>query len=198
MSRILHLTSEYTTAYTRVIHDAEGHLLEVVSYATDIRNHKKLIGDERDRCCAYLSPACSIPLYVLTDYAHSRFESLMVCRVRYSLWKSSMDPGGLATLLATQIGLGGTLGFLLGYGLKKIAAVLMKILALVAGLFALGLTWLASIGVITVNFNAFTSTLDNSFTGAMAALISSFAVIAQVLPIGGSFGLGFYLGAKKG
>jgi uncharacterized membrane protein (Fun14 family) len=109
-----------------------------------------------------------------------------------------MDPGGLATLLATQIGLGGTLGFLLGYGLKKIAAVLMKILALVAGLFALGLTWLASIGVITVNFNAFTSTLDNSFTGAMAALISSFAVIAQVLPIGGSFGLGFYLGAKKG
>jgi uncharacterized membrane protein (Fun14 family) len=32
----------------------------------------------------------------------------------------------------------------------------------------------------------------------MAALISSFAVIAQVFPIGSSFGLGFYLGAKKG
>ena len=109
-----------------------------------------------------------------------------------------MDPGSLVTALATQIGLGGTLGFLLGYGLKKIAAVLLKILALVAALFALGLTWLASIGVITVNLNAFTSTIDNSFTGAMAALISSFAVVAQIFPIGGSFGLGFYLGAKKG
>ena len=109
-----------------------------------------------------------------------------------------MDTGNLATMLATQIGLGGTLGFLLGYGLKKIAAVLLKILALVAALFALGLTWLASIGAVTVNFNAFTSTIDNSFTGALAALISSFALIAQVFPIGGSFGLGFYLGAKKG
>jgi len=90
------------------------------------------------------------------------------------------------------------LGFLLGYGLKKIAAVLLKILALVAALFALALTWLASIGVVTVNSNAFTSTLANSFTGTMAAAISSFAVIAQMFPIGGSFGLGFYLGAKKG
>jgi len=102
-----------------------------------------------------------------------------------------LDTGNLATVLATQIGLGGTLGFLLGYGLNKI-------LALVAALFALGLTWLASIGAVTVNYNAFTSTIDNSFTGAMAALISSFALIAQVFPIGGSFGLGFYLGAKKG
>jgi len=109
-----------------------------------------------------------------------------------------MDSGSFATLLATQIGLGGTLGFLLGYGLKKIAAVILKILALVAALFALGLAWLASIGIVSVNFNAFTSTLDNSFTGAMAALISSFAFFAQAFPIGGSFGLGFYLGAKKG
>jgi uncharacterized membrane protein (Fun14 family) len=109
-----------------------------------------------------------------------------------------MDPSNLATLLATQIGFGGTVGFLLGYGLKKIAAVLLKIMALISALFMLGLTWLATIGVITVNFNAFTSTIGNSFTGAMAALISSFVFIAQLLPIGSSFGVGFYLGAKKG
>ena len=109
-----------------------------------------------------------------------------------------MDPSNLATLLATQIGFGGTLGFLLGYGIKKIAAVLLKIIALISALFMLGLTWLASTGVITVNFNAFTSTVGNSFTGVMAALISSFVFIAQLLPIGGSFGIGFYLGAKKG
>ena len=109
-----------------------------------------------------------------------------------------MDTGSLVTVLATQIGLGGTLGFLLGYGLKKIAAILLKILALVAALFTLGLTWLASIGAVTVNFNAFSSTVNSSFTGTLAALISSFALIAQIFPIGGSFGLGFYLGAKKG
>jgi uncharacterized membrane protein (Fun14 family) len=109
-----------------------------------------------------------------------------------------LDNGSFATLIATQIGLGGTVGFLLGYGLKKVAAVLLKIMALVSALFMLGLTWLASIGVITVNLNAFTNSLSHSFTGAMAALVSSFASLAQVFPIGGSFGVGFYIGAKKG
>ena len=89
-------------------------------------------------------------------------------------------------------------GFLLGYGLKKVATLLLKIMALISGLFMLGLTWLASVGVITVNFNAFTSTISNSVTGTMATLLSSLAFIAQVFPIGGSFGVGFYIGAKKG
>ena len=101
-------------------------------------------------------------------------------------------------MIATQIGFGGTLGFLLGYGLKKVAAIVLKILALVAGMFMLGLTWLASMGVITVNFNAFTSSVENSFAGIISAMVGSLALVAQVLPIGGSFGLGFYLGAKKG
>ena len=109
-----------------------------------------------------------------------------------------MDYGWLASLLATQIGFGGTLGFLLGYGLKKIAAILLKIAAVLSAMFALGLSWLASIGVITVNYNAFTSAFGNSLTGAMGALVGSLSIMAQVLPIGGSFGLGFYLGAKKG
>lgn len=109
-----------------------------------------------------------------------------------------MDTNGLATLIMTQIGFGGTLGFLLGYGLKKVATVILKILALVSGLFMLGLTWLASIGVISVNFNAFSADVGNGFAGAMTGLISSLAFAGQILPIGGSFGLGFYLGAKKG
>jgi uncharacterized membrane protein (Fun14 family) len=109
-----------------------------------------------------------------------------------------LDNSGWATLLATQIGFGGTFGFLLGYGLKKVATIILKIAALVAGLFMLGLTWLASIGVVTINFNAFTSTMENSMAGALTALVSSLAWAAQILPMGGSFGLGFYLGAKKG
>lgn len=109
-----------------------------------------------------------------------------------------MDSSGLATLFITQIGFGGTLGFLLGYGLKKVATIILKILALVSGLFMLGLTWLASMGVITVNFNAFSNAVGSGFAGALAGLVSSLAVLGQILPIGGSFSLGFYLGTKKG
>lgn len=109
-----------------------------------------------------------------------------------------MDNSGLATLLVSQVGFGGTLGFLLGYGMKKVAAVVLKIVALISGLFMLGLTWLASIGVITVNFNAFANAAGNTFANSLTAVVGSLAFIAQVFPMGGSFGLGFYLGAKKG
>lgn len=109
-----------------------------------------------------------------------------------------MDNSGLATLLVSQVGFGGTLGFLLGYGLKKVATLVFKLVALVSGLFMLGLTWLASIGVITINFNAFANAAGNTFANSLTALVDSIAFIAQVLPMGGSFGLGFYLGAKKG
>lgn len=90
------------------------------------------------------------------------------------------------------------MGFLLGYGLKKVAAIVLKIVALISGLFMLGLTWLASIGVITVNFNAFANAAGNTFANSLTAIVGSLAFIAQVFPMGGSFGLGFYLGAKKG
>lgn len=110
----------------------------------------------------------------------------------------ALDYGELATFIATQIGFGGTLGFLLGYGLKKIAAIVLKIMALVAGLFSLALAWLASIGVISVNFNAFTSIMDSALANVVGTVIGGATFFAQILPISGSFGLGFYLGARKG
>ena len=110
----------------------------------------------------------------------------------------SLDTSGLATLILSQVGFGGTLGFLLGYGLKKVAAIVLKIIALISGLFMLGLTWLAWIGVISINFNTFANAAGNSFTGAITALAASLAFVGQIFPLGGSFGLGFYLGAKKG
>jgi len=109
-----------------------------------------------------------------------------------------MDTNGLAALLLSQVGFGGTLGFLLGYGLKKVAGIVFKIVALVAGVFMLFLTWLASIGFISVNFNAFANAAGNTFASSLGALVGSLAFIGQVFPMGGSFGLGFYLGAKKG
>ena len=109
-----------------------------------------------------------------------------------------MDTSGLVSLIVTQVGFGGTLGFLLGYGLKKVAAVILKIGALISGLFMLALTWLASTGAITVNFKALSSIIENAFTNSMAGLVGSATLLAEVLPMSGSFGVGFYLGAKKG
>ncbi len=103
-----------------------------------------------------------------------------------------------ATLIATQVGFGGTFGFLLGYGLKKIATIVLKIAAIIAGLFMLVLTWLASIGIISINLNAVTSNMESGLAGAFGAIASALVWTAQVFPMGGSFGLGFYLGAKKG
>jgi uncharacterized membrane protein (Fun14 family) len=134
----------------------------------------------------------------LIDYAGSRAESLIPESTRALYYVCALDNNGLATLIATQVGFGGTLGFLLGFGLKKVAAVILKILALVTGLFTLGLAWLASIGVISFNFNAFSTNMGNAFDGVIAALVGSLTLLAQVLPMGGSFSLGFYLGAKKG
>jgi uncharacterized membrane protein (Fun14 family) len=145
-----------------------------------------------------LTPPCSIPETDNPVYAASLVESLMIHSVTEFACVCGLDSSSWATLLATQVGFGGSFGFLLGYGLKKVATILLKIAALIAGLFMLALTWLASIGVITINFNAFTSTIENNLAGAISALLASLAWAAQVLPMGGSFGLGFYLGAKKG
>ena len=109
-----------------------------------------------------------------------------------------MDTSGLAALLVSQVGFGGTLGFLLGYGIKKVATLVFKVVALVSGVFMLFLTWLASIGVISVNYNAFANAAGNTFANSLTALVGSLAFIGQIFPMGGSFGLGFYIGAKKG
>ena len=90
------------------------------------------------------------------------------------------------------------MGFLLGYGMKKVAAILLWVTALVSGLFMLALAWLASLGAITINFTNFTSMMDGTFAGVTAALVSSLTAFTQILPMGGSFGLGFYIGARKG
>ncbi len=90
------------------------------------------------------------------------------------------------------------MGFLLGYGMKKLTTFFLKIVALTSSLFMLGIAWLASIGVVTLNLDAFTSTLEIGLGDAIANLVTLFAFLAQILPITGSFALGFYAGARKG
>lgn len=97
------------------------------------------------------------------------------------------------TPLVYQLGIGGVGGFIAGYALKK----LLKIVAIIIGLFILALVYLGYRGILSINYeelgNAVSGTLGLS--GAAAEWITP--IIAH-LPFAGAFGLGFFLGFKMG
>jgi uncharacterized membrane protein (Fun14 family) len=92
-----------------------------------------------------------------------------------------------------QVGAGGIFGFIVGYAVKK----LLKLLAVIAGLFALALIYLGYTGIIGVDYDKLTqavSGLAHSLGGEaqwMSPIIAS-------LPFAGTFILGTILGLKKG
>jgi len=97
------------------------------------------------------------------------------------------------TPLAYQLGLGGIGGFIAGYALKK----LMKIVAIVIGLFILALVYLGYKGIITINYGELGNAVSGGLglTGQAAEWITP--IIAH-LPFAGAFGLGLFLGFKMG
>ena len=95
--------------------------------------------------------------------------------------------------LISQVGIGGVLGFVIGYALKKI----LKFLLVLIGLFSALLLYLGFEGFITIHYGkieeVFTTFIENS--GTDLALPS---FIGTNIPLAGSFALGFSLGIKKG
>ncbi len=89
-----------------------------------------------------------------------------------------------------QLGLGGTSGFIVGYAIKK----MLKLVAVIAGIFFLILMYLGNTGIINVNYDKLTQGLEGAVFGASQLLVS---IIAN-LPIAGSFLVGAGLGLKKG
>jgi uncharacterized membrane protein (Fun14 family) len=104
-----------------------------------------------------------------------------------------MSEQSFLTPLITQLGVGGIIGFCMGYAIKKVA----KIVAAIIGLFALGLIYLQSQGLIAVDWlgvEAWANTALSSlsqFEGALGAIISN-------LPFAGGALVGFGLGIKMG
>ena len=97
------------------------------------------------------------------------------------------------TPLSYQLGLGGIGGFIAGYALKK----LMKIVAVIIGLFILALVYLGYQGIITINYGE----LGNAVSGALGLSGQTAEWLVPViahLPFAGAFGLGFFLGFKMG
>jgi len=97
------------------------------------------------------------------------------------------------TTIASQLGLGGVGGFLVGYLVKKIA----KILAFLAGLAFLGLLYLSNKGIVSVNYQKLTE-MVSSMLGSTTQANSMLTHVVANAPFGGSFVLGFALGIKAG
>jgi len=104
-----------------------------------------------------------------------------------------MSASDLLTPIIGEVGIGGVGGFVVGYALKKLA----KLVVLILGMGFVLLEYLAYLGIISINFTA----LQNWAEGliAPAGALGGFLVqFLANLPFGASFGLGFYVGLKKG
>ncbi len=97
------------------------------------------------------------------------------------------------TPLVTQLGVGGIIGLCIGFALKKIA----KIAAAVIGIFSLGLIYMESQGMITVDWLGVETWGDTALAGLGQAEGALGAFLAN-LPIAGGAVVGFALGIKWG
>ena len=99
----------------------------------------------------------------------------------------------LLTPLVAQLGVGGLGGLCVGYAIKKVA----KIVAVIVGLFFLGLEYLAYQGIINIDYVGLENWARNVVSGA-SALEGVLRVMIANLPFAGSFVVGFAAGIKMG
>jgi uncharacterized membrane protein (Fun14 family) len=107
------------------------------------------------------------------------------------------------TANATTIRLGGIIGFLLGYALKKVA----KILAVIIGVFFAAILYFESNGIININWDKLRG-IAQSTVSSLAGLISTagngnnsstlLPITSLGLPLTGSAAAGFAIGFMKG
>ena len=94
--------------------------------------------------------------------------------------------------LLLQFGVGGIGGFLVGYAIKKI----IKIIAIILGLFSSAIIYLSYTDIISVNYSKLINLVTDSIPLVNQAPFLT-PIIAN-LPFAGSFGFGLTYGIKKG
>ena len=99
----------------------------------------------------------------------------------------------LISPIVYQIGAGGILGFIVGYAVKK----LLKVLAVIAGLFAIALIYLGYTGIINVDYDKLTVAIEG-IIGNLGGASEWIAPIVASLPFAGTFMVGAVIGLKKG
>jgi uncharacterized membrane protein (Fun14 family) len=97
----------------------------------------------------------------------------------------------ILTPIVYQMGIGGVLGFFVGYAVKKIT----KFIAVLIGLGAIILIYLGYQGVININYDKLAQTIQ-SLMGAAGQTSTVLTPIIANLPFAGSFVAGVVVGLK--
>lgn len=97
-----------------------------------------------------------------------------------------------------SIGSGGVIGFLIGFAIKKV----MKILAVVVGVFFGALMYLQSQGIVNINWDKLYSVSHSTVT-AIGTLLTDTGQISTIagnleMPLTGGLTVGFAVGLIKG
>jgi uncharacterized membrane protein (Fun14 family) len=95
--------------------------------------------------------------------------------------------------LGAGVTVGGFLGLVVGYAMKKV----LKLFAILAGLYLASLTYLACSGVITVHYDKLVQVAEDGVT-SLNSIWGYLSTFAGGLPIGGSFLVGLAVGFQKG
>ncbi|MFY3741213.1 MAG: putative membrane protein (Fun14 family) [Candidatus Nitrosomirales archaeon] len=99
----------------------------------------------------------------------------------------------ISSLLASQLAIGGLVGFLIGFALKKIT----KIALVLAGIFFITIAYLEHGKFINVNYEQFELAINNMLQQFGSNLILP-SFLAMNLPLIASFGGALAFGLRKG
>ena len=99
----------------------------------------------------------------------------------------------ILTPVVYQLGIGGFLGFFVGYAIKKMT----KVLAVLIGIGALILIYLGYEGIININYDKLAEVFERLMGTASQASTVLTPIIAN-LPFAGSFIAGLAVGIKLG
>jgi len=97
------------------------------------------------------------------------------------------------TPLVTQLGVGGIIGLCIGYALKKVA----KIVAAIIGLFTLGLIYMETQGLISVDWLGVEAWGNTALSG-LGQMEGALGVVLSNLPFAGGAIVGLGIGLKMG
>jgi uncharacterized membrane protein (Fun14 family) len=106
-------------------------------------------------------------------------------------WEGFMSE--IVSPVVFQLGVGGVGGFVVGFALKKLS----KLILVLIGVFIIALIYLATQGVINIDYAALWSGLAN-LIGLAGTAFSWIVGVISLLPFAASFIAGFLLGLKLG
>jgi uncharacterized membrane protein (Fun14 family) len=131
----------------------------------------------------------SPPRTVLASYSISKTHLKQASHQQHG----RLDMSEIVSPVVFQLGVGGVGGFVVGFALKKLS----KLILVLIGIFIVALIYLATQGVINIDYAALWSALEN-LIGLAGSAFSWIIGVISLLPFAASFIAGFLLGLKLG